>query len=149
MRLTRRRDLVVAALVAGAVAWALVRAFYGELPQLPWTGALTVLLLAVTELGVAGSVRARLQGRPRTRPIEPLVVARLAALAKASSVLGALTVGAWAGVALFLSQSLELRAARPDLVVSGLSAAAGVVLVVAALRLERACLVPGPPPASA
>lgn len=146
MRPTRLRDLLAASVVAGALGWLLVRWFYGDLPPLPPTAAMTTFLLAVIELLLAPSVTARLAGRPRTKPIMPIAVARLAAFAKASSLLGALVAGAWVGVGGYLLRRLELRHAQQDLVIAGISLAAAVLLVVAALRLEKACRVPDPPP---
>ncbi|HVE99679.1 MAG TPA: DUF3180 domain-containing protein [Mycobacteriales bacterium] len=149
MKPTRWRDLLGIAALTGLVSWLLVRRFYGDIPPLPYSAAVTTFLLAAAELYLAPAIRARLAGRPRTKPIMPIAVARTAALAKASSVLGALSVGCWTGALGYLLSRLDLRHARADAVVAGVSAAVGVLLVVAALRLERACRVPPPPPAAA
>jgi hypothetical protein len=146
---TRLRDLVLAALVTGLLAAGLCTVVYDDLPPLPYTFAASVSVLAVSELFLAPSIRARLDGRPRTKPIMPIAVARTAALAKASSLLGALSTGAWLGVLAYLAARLELRAARPDAVVAGVSALCSLVLVVAALRLEGVCRKKDPPPAVA
>lgn len=140
------RDLAALAAGAAVVAWLLIRSFYGDIPPLPYSAALTTFLIAVSELVLAPSIRARLAGRPRTKPIMPIAVARVAALAKASSALGGLSVGCWAGALAFLLSRQDLRHARTDAVVAGASLAAGALLVVAALRLERACRVPRVPP---
>jgi len=145
VRPTRIRDLVAAGVAAGVAAYLLVRAFYGELPPLPVTFAITTFLLSMTELFLAQAIRARLGGRPRTKAIMPIAVARAAALAKASSLLGGLATGAWLGTLLQLAERWELRQAREDAVVAGLSVATAVLLVVAALRLEKACRVPDVP----
>ena len=145
MRPTRIRDLLLAALGAAIAAWLAVRTFYGDLPPLPPTFAVTTFLVAMTELFLAQSIRGRLAGLPRTKPIMPIAVARAAALAKASSLLGALAVGAWAGTLLHLGSSWELRQARADAVVAGVSIAVSLLLTVAALRLEKACRVPDVP----
>ncbi len=145
MKPTRFVDLLSTAVVAGLAAWLLVRRFYGDLPPLPYTAALTTFLLAVAELFLTSSVSARLAGRPRTKPIMPIVVARVAALAKASSQLAALAVGAWFGTGVHLLRNTDLRQARIDLVVAGGSLVAAVLLGFAALRLERACRIPDRP----
>ncbi len=145
MRPTRVRDLAAAALIAAAVAWLLVRWFYGNLPPLPPTYAVTTFLLAMTELFLAQSIRARLAGKPRTKPIVPMAVARIAALAKASSLLGALGVGAWGGTILYLLAHWELRQTHPDAFVAVVSVAVSILLTVAALRLEKSCRVPTVP----
>ena len=146
MRPTRLRDLAVVAVGCGVASFLLVRAFYGDLPPLPYSGALTTFAVAVAELFLAPSIRARLAGRPRTKPILPIAVARTAALAKASSLLGAISVGCWGGALAHLLTRQDLRQARADALTSGVSVAAAVLLVVAALLLERACRVPGVPP---
>ncbi|HVF19834.1 MAG TPA: DUF3180 domain-containing protein [Mycobacteriales bacterium] len=147
MRPTRVRDLLLAGGLAGVVVWLLVRTFYGDLPPLPYTFAVTSLLLAVTELSLAHSIRSRLSGKPRTKPIMPIAVARAAALAKASSLLGALGAGAWLGAIVYLTSSWHLRQAREDTLVSVVSVVASVLLTLAALRLEKACRVPDLPEA--
>ena len=145
MRPTRVRDLLIAALGAGVIVWLLVRTFYGDLPPLPYTFAVTTFLLGMTELFLAQSIRARLSGKPRTKPIMPIAVARAAALAKASSLLGALAVGAWLGTIVYLTGEWELRQARADTLTSGISAFVSVLLTLAALRLEKACRIPDVP----
>ena len=65
---------------------------------------MTLVLLALAELGMAKVVADRLphrrdrRGRPRGRPLHPMQVARAAVLAKASSVTGAVLLGAYGGL---------------------------------------------------
>jgi hypothetical protein len=76
----------------------------------------------------------------------PLVVARFAALAKASSLAGAAIGGAWAAMVIYsLPKIGDLRVAGHDTLIAGLGVAAAVVLVIGALLLERACRVRRPP----
>ncbi len=142
--------LAGAAGAAGVVTFLLASPVYRHLPALPRGGAVSLLLLALAELTLTSSVRGRLAGRPGTRPILPLVVARYAVLARASSLMGALVFGLWLGVATFVG--LYRRdypgTATPDLQTAALHVAAAVLLVVVALRLERACRVPPPPPSA-
>jgi hypothetical protein len=78
--------------------------------------------------------------------MHPLQVARAAALAKASSLAGSLLLGLYAGFFVWLfPRRDQLAAANDDVVVAGLSAGACVLLLVAALLLERACRTPRPP----
>lgn len=143
---TRYRTLVVAALVAGLVTYLLFRAFYSSLPPLPWSAAFSTALLALAEAFAAPMVRARLAGRPGTKPILPMLVARMAALAKASSLLGALLLGAWGGVATYVVPRRATPAARGDSVDAAVGAVAALLLVAAALWLENVCRVKNPPP---
>jgi hypothetical protein len=143
--------LLLTALLAGLLTYALFNARYSDLPPLPATAALSTFLLAVAEAFLAPSVRARLAGRPRTKPIMPIVVARTAALAKASSALGALLAGAWLGVEAYVLPRSEARTPRADSVRAALGLVSALLLVGAALWLENVCRVPtppdGPPPA--
>lgn len=148
---TRVRTLLLAAVLAGVVAWAAVRAFYSDLPPLPRTAALSTFLLAVAEAFVAPSVRNRLAGKPRTKPILPLVVARTAALAKASSMLGALLAGVWGGVLAYVVPRRDIATPRADAETAVLGLLSALLLVGAALWLENVCRVKNPsdpPPAA-
>ncbi len=72
--------------------------------SLPAYAPVTLVLLTVTELGMAKVVADRLahrldrQGRPRGRALHPMQVARAAVLAKASSVTGAVLLGGYGGL---------------------------------------------------
>lgn len=148
---TRPGRLLVLALVAGLVAFLVAQLAYGSLPRLPASAPVTLAIVAVVELGAAKVVRDRVLRRPprpggrQRRPLHPLQIARAAALAKASSPAGALLAGAYAGLFVYTAWHRRLLAAQDDVVVSGLSALAAAALVGAALLLERACRVPGPP----
>lgn len=146
MRPTRASTLLLAFVAAAAVAWLLIGRFYGDIPQLPALPLVTLVLLAVAEGVTARATRSRIERRPGTLPVEPLVVARLAALAKASSLGGALFGGLYAGVFLFVVQERDrLAAATHDLPVAGAGVVACGLLVAAALWLERACRIPERP----
>ncbi|HWH29522.1 MAG TPA: DUF3180 domain-containing protein [Mycobacteriales bacterium] len=149
---TRPGLLVLVAVVTGALAYVVADTAYGSVPDLPAGAPVSLLLVAVVELVLARVVRDRVMhrpgrdGRPPRRALHPLQVARAAVLAKASSMTGALLLGAYAGLFAWTAPRTDvLSAARGDVVVSGLSALAAAGLVVAALLLERACRVPTPP----
>jgi len=143
---TQPVTLLVTAGLAGLVARVLVGSFYGDIPALPWLPSVTLLLLAVAEAVTAQATRARIERRPGAQPVEPLLVARLVALAKASSVTGALAVGVYAGVAVYLLQQRgQLAAAERDLPVALGGVVAGGLLVAAALWLERSGRIPDDP----
>ncbi|SNQ47543.1 conserved membrane hypothetical protein [Frankia canadensis] len=145
MRPTRARDLVVVAVVFGVLGYLLLWWAYRSIPTLPRTAPLSVVLIGIIELQVAGQTRRRLAGRPGTRPILPLTVARLAALAKASSVTGSALAGGWAGVLGYtIPRTDEFPTAGSDAITAGLGLAAAVVLLVGGLVLERVCRVRRP-----
>src|SRR5262252_9696382 len=139
---TRVRTLVIIAVVAAAASWLLLRPIYPVLPPLPWTGVPALLLLAVAEAWSGLSLRARLRGRGR--PVPPIAVARMAALAKATSLAAAFVGGFAAGFLLYVASSLDKAAYRADAYVSGATFGAAVVLALAALYLEYGCRVPTP-----
>jgi hypothetical protein len=135
---TRVRTLVIIAAVCAIVAWLLLRQTYSSLPPLPWTGVPALLLLAVAEAWSGRSLRSRLRGRGK--PIPPIAVARMAALAKATSLAAAFV----AGFLLYVASSLDKAAYRADAYVSAGTFGAAVVLALAALYLEYGCRVPTP-----
>ncbi|MBC6458858.1 DUF3180 domain-containing protein [Actinomadura sp. HBU206391] len=145
MRATRPALLV--GLVAGiaVITWVVLRFTYVTLPPLPWTAVPTLLLLGLGEAFTGVNVRARINHKPDTRPVEPLVVARMAALAKASSHAAAVLAGVFGGFLLYLSASLDKATPRHDFFVSGGTFLAAIVLVGAALFMEYACRVPRDP----
>lgn len=141
---TRARTLAAAAVSAGVLVYLLLRLVYDDIPRLPRTAPLSLLLVGLVEAQAAVLTRARLARRPGTRPILPITVARLAALAKASSLAGAVLAGAWAAVLGYtVPRADEIGVAGADAITAGLGLGAAVVLVAAALLLERVCRVPG------
>ena len=139
---TRWPTVVVLLVLAGAAGWLVPAAFYGDLVTLPRGAALTAGVIALFELGLGRVVGKAVRGERRGRPMHPLQVARAAALAKASSVAGSVLTGFYGGFFLWAVRRTELRAARHDAWVSGWSALACALLLVAALLLERACRTP-------
>ena len=146
MRPTRPPVLLLCVLLAGVTGYLLAVVAYGDLPPLPRYAPATLVLLTVVELGMARVVheRVRGRGRPGARALHPLQVARAVALAKASSPTGSLLLGLYGGLLVRLLPSNAAQA-RSDAVVCAASAVAALLLVVAALVLERACRTPRPP----
>jgi uncharacterized membrane protein YbhN (UPF0104 family) len=141
MRPTRWSVLVVSALVAGGVAYVVTRAEYDSLPAPTGFLLLWIALLAIAEFYLALSTRARLAGRSGTRRVDPLVVARFVALAKASAIVGSLAVGGYSGFLIWVSR-LDSAAAHHDTRTAAFGVALSVLLVAAALLLEYVCRVP-------
>jgi hypothetical protein len=146
LRPTRATTLVGAALVTATLAWLGIRRFYGDIPSITWLPGVTLAALAVLEAIAARNTRARVDRRPRAGQLDPLLVARFAVLAKASSLAGAIFAGAYGGVAAWaLSERGILNVADENLAPSIAGLVGGLALVAAALLLERACRVPDQP----
>lgn len=137
------RVLLATALVTLVAAYLVVRAGYGDLPPLPRYAPASLVALALAEAVGGSGVRARLAGTRGLRPLPALTVARAAALAKASSLVGALVTGGYGALALYtLSRRSDVAAARRDSVISVLGVLAAIALTAAALYLERSCRTP-------
>ncbi|WP_027942871.1 DUF3180 domain-containing protein [Amycolatopsis taiwanensis] len=140
MHFTRPRDLVVAGLVALAFVYIAFKFAYGSMPRLPTLAGATLIVLAVIEALLAFSIRARIRQR---RVTSALAVVRAVALAKASSMLGALMLGAWLGVlAALLPRVGDLAAATGDVRSALVGTPSAIVLIAAGLWLEYCCRTP-------
>jgi Protein of unknown function (DUF3180) len=149
-----RRDLVVLAAGLAVASWLVVRAHYGSLPALRWWLPVPLGVLALAEALGARTLRARLaaqrdrrppaeRGSAPVRPVEPMLVARLAVLAQASAYVGAAFVGIWVGVLLYVGPAVaRLQAAGSDAVTGVVGVLCSAALVAAALWLESVCRIP-------
>jgi hypothetical protein len=142
---TRTRTLLLVGVLAAAVTWALLTVVYASLPPLTWTGVPALLIAAGVEAWAGRDLQARIQGKKGTRPAPPLFVARIVALAKASSQTAALLAGICAGFMIYLSGLASAPTPRGDLVDASLSFGACLILLAAALFLEYCCRVPYDP----
>jgi hypothetical protein len=137
--------LVGLVIVFALITWAALQETYSQLPTVPWTAIPTLLLLALGEAYTGWLTRARIQRKPDTKPVEPLAVARLAALAKATAYAGSVFAGVFAGFVLRVLTLLDLPDPRKDAIVAGGSFISCVALICAALYLEYCCRVPAEP----
>ncbi len=143
MHFTRARDLVVAGLVAAGIVYAVVQVAYGDLPPLPTLAGITLLVLAIIEAALGASLRARIRKPEGGRPVQPLTAARAVALAKASSLLGAIMLGAWLGMLGYLLPRRDtVVAAGEDVPSAVVGIACAAALIAAALYLEWCCRTP-------
>ncbi|HWC36101.1 MAG TPA: DUF3180 domain-containing protein [Mycobacteriales bacterium] len=141
MRPTRWYVLAILGILAGGGAYLVTRAHYSDLPSPTLYAQISLVVIAIAEGYTAAITKARLAGRPGTRPIDPIVVARLVALAKASSIVGALAAGAYAGFLGWVAQ-IDTPTAHDDLRTAAVGIAAGLALVAGALALEWVGRVP-------
>ncbi len=146
MTFTRVRDLVGYAAAAMLITWLVVRQVYGSLPPFPVGLPISLGVLAAVEAVHGSQLRARIQRRPGTTPVPPLVAARSVALAKASSIVGAVAVGCWGGWLAHTAPKVGfLTAAGPDTVTGVVGVACGAGLAAAGLWLEHCCRAPERP----
>ncbi len=146
VRPTSPAALVVAAVVAGVGGWVLFDRFYGVIPALPVLPGVTLFLVAAVEGIAAWTTARRIDRAPGTVPVNPLVVARYVLVAKASATAGALFTGAYGGILLWVVQQRDrLTAAADDVLPAAAGLIGSVLLVVAALWLERSCRIPDRP----
>ncbi|GAB2820348.1 hypothetical protein GCM10022221_17830 [Actinocorallia aurea] len=145
MRATRPSVLLLLVVVPALVLWAVLRAFYGQLPPLPWTAVPTFLLLAFGEIFIGFGTRNKIlhkSSAETARPVDPLSVARLAVLGKASAHAAAVLAGVFLGFVLYVSGDLDNPARQHDFFVSAATALSAVVLAGAGLFLEWCCRIP-------
>ncbi len=155
MKPTRISTLVIIAVVCAAAGWLLLRAVYAKLPPLPWTGVPALLIAAVAEAWTGRDLKARISARRGSgqgagrglKPVAPLFVSRMVALAKASSVAAAIIAGFTAGFDFYLAGSLNASTPRQDALTAVITFVAAVLLGWAALYLENSCRVPEDPDA--
>jgi hypothetical protein len=139
---TRPWTLLAVAAGCAVVAWLVVRSSFAAFPTLPWSGAPALVVLAAAEALSGRNLRARIEGRRSGKPLAPIAVARMAALAKASSMGAAAFGGIAAGLFAYTAGFLNMTVPRGDAINTGMTAAAAGVLVAAALYLERCCRTP-------
>ena len=145
MQPTKPWSLLAIAAVSAAVGWIVVKLTFASLAPLPWTAVPALLLLALGEFLFGRNLGPRLHGQPGAKPIQPMAVPRVAALAKASSAAGAAIGGLALGFLIYMIPSLAKPVPGHDALVSAVTMLAAIALVLAALYLERACRAPEPP----
>ena len=135
---------LVALLVAvAAISWGVLRVAEDQgaaLPPLVWTAPAGVAVLAVVVLVTAVALRRRLGNG---RPPDPLGMARMAVLGKASAHVGPIVGGLYAGYLVILLPDLDIESRNERAVLCGVALLAAVLLTGAGLLLERTCRVRG------
>jgi hypothetical protein len=142
---TRPRTLLLIAVVCAAITRALLTVGYSKLPPLSWTFVPALLIAAAAEAWTGRDLHARITGRDGYKPAQPLFVARMVALAKASSQVASLIAGVAAGFCVYLSGMLYETTPRSDMIISTVTFGASLALAGAALYLEYSCRIPKRP----
>ena len=142
---TRIRLLAGLAVIAAAVGWGaamLVDGWSGRVIPVPWLAGATMWFLALALLIWTLLSRPRLQRKPGSRPLPPLVAARTAALAMAASRTGSLVAGFYTGIAIGTLPSRMTEAGSVSVAAALTTTLGSLALVAAALWLERTCRLP-------
>jgi hypothetical protein len=142
---TRIRLLAGLAVIAAAVGWGaatLVEGRTGRVIPVPWLAGATMWFLALALLIWTVLSRPRLQRKPGSRPLPPLVAARTAALAMAASRTGSLVAGFYAGIAIGTLPSRMTEAGSVSVAAALITTLGSLALVASALWLERKCRLP-------
>jgi len=146
---TRLRVLVAAAVICAAIGWGLAQIVYawnGRLLPVTWLAPAALWLLAAAVAYWTWTSRPRLQRRPGTRPLPPVVAARSAALAMAASRIGAVVGGFYAGIAVAMLSHLVTETGSVTFWAATAAALGCAALVAAGLWLEHVCRLPLDPP---
>jgi Protein of unknown function (DUF3180) len=150
---TRKRDLAAATFVAAFAGYLLVITLYRWFPPITLFTGVSLLAVAIAEAGWAFYVRAKINdGEIGDGPgwLHPLAVARSVLIAKASAWVGALVLGWWVGVLVYLlPRRSTLRVAGEDTAGAIAAAVCALALIVAALWLQHCCKSPHEPPDNA
>ncbi|HEX3614305.1 MAG TPA: DUF3180 domain-containing protein [Sporichthyaceae bacterium] len=150
MNATRGWVLAAIAAVSASLGWGgalLIDGLGRALPQVPASAPSVLALFAATLFTLGFTTRARMRAArerpPGAKAMDPLLVARYAVLARASSPVGSGVMGLYAGYAVFLVPGLDQSGHRSLVGMAALAVASGFAVVVGALFLERICRVPG------
>ncbi|QDB80354.1 DUF3180 domain-containing protein [Georgenia wutianyii] len=143
MQRTSRQTLLLTAVVAGAVAYAALAVLEsrgGALVPVPPVTGIGLLALAVVLLALGRSVRRLVEGKD-TRMTQ-LGAARVAMLAKASSLSGSALGGYFAAQVLLAWRNITAPALREHALSAGGALLACLALVAVALVVEHWCRLP-------
>ena len=145
MQLTKPGTLAGIFALCALGAWLAVRVSFASLPLVPVAPIPILLALALGAAFTGRVVGGRLTGRRPGKPLAPIAVARLVALAKASSLTAAAIAGLTGGFLAYVLGSLDKTVPARDARVAGAILAAAIALLAAAYYLERCCQAPKPP----
>ena len=145
MKPTRKSTLVISALLMAAFSWVLANQWMLTNDQgfpVPLMTTLTLWVFGVCLLGWTLMSRKTIKGGPGNTQMSPIVAARTAALAMASSRMAAWVTGFYLGLIVWNAPRLETASGEQRLITSSLTVLASVLIAVVALWLENNCRLP-------
>lgn len=149
----RIRHLSAATLIAAVAGYVLVLVLYRWFPPLTVLTGLSLLLVGAAETGWAFYIRSKINSGdigPGRGRVHPLAVARSVVIAQASAWMGAVVLGWWIGVIVYLVPRRDvMRVAVEDTAGAVVAALSALVLVIGALWLQHCCKSPLDPPQDA
>jgi uncharacterized protein DUF3180 len=145
MKPTRIRVLFLLAALATMVSLLVqrqLRAAGRDMPPVPWTASIGLVLVACLVYSAALPVRRMVRGGPRARPVHPLRAARAAVLGKATAYAGSVVLGWYLAQVILLAPDLNVEARQAQAVRAVVTALAALAAAIAGLLAERMCRVP-------
>lgn len=128
-------------LVIGRLIPPTIESFGGNAPRIGWSAAITLLIAALIVGVIAWNTWQSLHKRHERMTSDRGI--QMLSLAKASALVGAVFAGLYLGYALAFIDALNTDFGRERAIHAGFAGLAGIVMIVAALLLERALRVPG------
>lgn len=144
LQLTTRRDLAVAALAGGIIAWMLVatvRLVTKSEPLLPWTGPAVLWFIALVVLVTA--IVASRRFRHHREDVQPEQAVTFLVIGKTGALAGAIVGAGYLVFAAMYVGDVAIPGPRERVIRGGVAALAGVVTMLSGWWLERQCQVPG------
>lgn len=133
--------LIGSGLVVGRLIPPVIVRLDGSVPRLSWAAPLTLLLAAALVGAFAWNTWQALHKKHQRVTSDYGI--KMLAIAKSCVVVGSLVAGVYTGFALAYLDSIDSPLGKERVVRGGAAAIAGLLLLVAALLLERACRLPG------
>ena len=133
--------LIGTGLVVGRLIPPLIVRLDGSVPRISWAAALTLLLAAILVGTFAWNTWQALHKKHERITSDYGI--RMLAIAKSCVVVGSLVGGLYGGFALAYIDALDSPLGKERVVRGGAAAIASLLLLTAALLLERACRLPG------
>ncbi|MEJ7634639.1 DUF3180 domain-containing protein [Aeromicrobium sp.] len=133
--------LIGSGLVAGRLLPPLIVRLDGTVPRLTWAAPLTLAFAAAVVGAFAWSTWKSLHKEHERMTADHGI--KMLSLAKSCAVVGALVAGVYGGFALAFIDALDSPLGTERVTRAGAAAIASLLLLIAALLLERACRVPG------
>ncbi len=130
-----------AGVVVGRLTPAIIEAFDGNAPRVGWSAAVTLFIASVIIGVIAWNTWQSLHKKHERMTSDHGI--KMLSLAKASALVGALFAGLYLGYALAFVDALDTDFGRERALHAGIAGVAGILMVIAALLLERALRVPG------